>query len=271
LAQRVYANPAETEAFKAGEKVVKDIKAMPNKEGGFISIGGKEFPKLNEVKVSNAPEGTSINVGLKTNTGGEITDQEVKDILKKEFDVDVIEGTVQQSGTEATLVAKLSRELTDDELYKLSELTSQDAIPQLSNGVGKMTNIGKESWGDFNPEYFMDNTGKTIGSAPKINPSLREGQPEIGKGSEDLVARERFDIPKLEKVSFGGSDRDVYDLGDGKVLKVAKNSRGLDQNASSVDYYAEDAGLIPTTYEQGSNYVVKAKVLPPDANTKKMV
>jgi hypothetical protein len=137
------------------KKIVKNIKAIPNKEGGFISIGGKEFPKLSEVKVLNAPEGVSINVGLKTNVSGEITGTEVKDILKKEFGVVVVESSVQQSGTEPTLVAKLSRELTDDELYKLSELTSQDAIPQLSNGVGKMTNIGKESWGDFNPEYFI--------------------------------------------------------------------------------------------------------------------
>lgn len=155
-------------------KVAKDIKAIPNKDGGFISIGGNEFPKLSEVKVLNAPEGVSINVGLKTNVGGEITDTEVKDILKKEFSVDVVESSVQQSGTEPTLVAKLSRELTDDELYKLSQITLQDAIPQLSNGVGKMTNIGKESWGDFNPEYFlmgsndeMVDYSDELGSIPK--------------------------------------------------------------------------------------------------------
>lgn len=271
LAQRIYANPAETGIFKAGEKAVTDIKAIPNKEGGFISLGGKEFPALNEVKVPNASEGTSINVGLKTNVGGDITDQEVKDVLKKEFNVDVVEGAVHQSGTEPTFTAKLSRPLTDEELYKLTETLKQDAIPQLSNGVGKMTNIGKESWGDFNPEYFMDNTGKPIGATPVANPSLRTGQPEIGKVNEDLVARERFDIPKLKKISFGGSDRDVYDLGDGKVLKVAKNSRGLDQNVSSVDYYAEDNGLTPKTYEQGKNYVVKEKVLPPDKQTKAML
>lgn len=149
------------------KKVVKDIKTIPNKGGSFISFG-KKFPKLSEVKVLNAPEGVSINVGLKTNVGGEITDTEVKDILKKEFGVDVVESSVQQSGTEPTLVAELSRELMDDELYKLSELTSQDAIPQLSNAIGKMTNIGKKSWGDFNPEYFMDNSGKTINQHLKI-------------------------------------------------------------------------------------------------------
>lgn len=86
-----------------------------------------------------------------------------------------------------------------------------------------------------------------------------------------MVARERFDIPNLKKISFGGSDRDVYDLGDGNVLKVAKNGRGLMQNANSTDYYAEDAGLIPKTIEVGKNYVVKEKVNPPDYNVKKMI
>jgi len=38
LAQRIYTNPSEnTPAFKAGEKTVEDIKATPNKEGGFIA------------------------------------------------------------------------------------------------------------------------------------------------------------------------------------------------------------------------------------------
>ena len=110
---------------------------------------------------------------------------------------------------------------------------------------------------------------------------LREGQPPIGSdwndatqtriNLEETVARERFDIPNLEKVSFGGSDRDVYLLPNGSVLKVAKAPRGLTQNVSSSDYYAEDAGLIPRTIEQGKNYVVKEFVGKPDENTKAMV
>lgn len=108
---------------------------------------------------------------------------------------------------------------------------------------------------------------------------LRPGQRPVGADSfmrgdewvpmEEVVARERFNIPALKKISFGGSDRDVYDLGDGNVLKVSKSARGLNQNIS--DYYAEDAGLIPKTIERGKNYIVKEKVDPPDANTKAMV
>lgn len=270
LAQRLYAKPSENSpAFKSGEKAVEDFKAMPNKEGGFISLGGKEFPKLNEVKVPNAPEGTSINVGLKTNIGGEITDQEVKDIIKKEFNVDVVESAVQQSGTEPTLIAKLSRPLTDDELYKLSELTKQDAIPQLSNGVGKMTNIGKESWGDFNPEYFMDTNGKTMPiNAPETMPakinkstenrllieakkfktfeefkkSITEDRGGIGKGVEYS--------PVKRMVETGINDKPLTDFGF-KPEEMVTVYRGVD-NASQKTI--KEGDYIATSYDLAKSY-----------------
>ena len=108
-------------------------------------------------------------------------------------------------------------------------------------------------------------------------PSVIRGGDEYGKtaigevSADNMVARERFNIPSLKKISFGGSDRDVYDIGDGNVLKVVKTARGITQNVSSSDYYAENAGLIPKTIEVGKNYIVKEKVLPPDAQTKAMV
>lgn len=151
------------------------------------------------------------------------------------------------------------------------------------------------------PDYYKARFEKEIGDVLKKNDEfagqrgfiknpfaheeaqsgLRPGQPPIGSdwnpttesriNLDETVARERFDIPNLKKVSFGGSDRDVYELPSGNVLKVAKTSRGLDQNAFSSDYYAEDAGLIPNTIEKGKNYIVKERVNPPDENTKRMI
>lgn len=99
---------------------------------------------------------------------------------------------------------------------------------------------------------------------------LRPNEPEIGFGSGEMekVARERFNIPELKRLG-GGSDRDVFDLGD-KVLKVAKTARGLDQN-SMADWLAGQWGITPELLEKGKNYVVYEKVDPPDANTKKML
>ena len=100
---------------------------------------------------------------------------------------------------------------------------------------------------------------------------IRDGDERYYDYDVDKVARERFDIPKLKKISSGGSDRDVFDLGDGNVLKVSKTARGLIQNQAENDWYASQAGLLPEVQESGLNYVVAKKVNPPDANTTKMV
>ena len=81
----------------------------------------------------------------------------------------------------------------------------------------------------------------------------RDGKPIGFKYDTDQVARERFDFSKLTKIG-SGSDRDVYDLGNGKVLKVAKTARGLNQNIYEGDYYLK--GIVPEVSERGLNYVV---------------
>lgn len=80
------------------------------------------------------------------------------------------------------------------------------------------------------------------------------------------VARERFDIPNLKEIS-SGSDRVVFDLGDGKVLKVANTARGLAQNMQEGDAELIAKGLIPQVYETGLNYVVAEKVEAVDEDT----
>jgi hypothetical protein len=81
----------------------------------------------------------------------------------------------------------------------------------------------------------------------------RDGKPIGFTYDTDKVARERFDFSKLKKIG-SGSDRDVYDLGNGKVVKVAKTARGLTQNIYEGDYYLK--GIIPEVFERGLNYVV---------------
>lgn len=124
-----------------------------------------------------------------------------------------------------------------------------------------------DSWqltGDYPASSVKEGASKGV---------LRNGQPaiDVSRNYPDTVARDRFNIPALKKISFGGSDRDVYDLGNGAVLKVSKSSRGLTQNHYSSDHYAEGAGLIPKTLEVGKNYVVKEKVNLPNAQTRVMV
>ena len=74
----------------------------------------------------------------------------------------------------------------------------------------------------------------------------------------DKIALERFPISSLTKLG-AGSDRIVYDLKDGNVLKVSKNARGLLQNSfETPDYYL--AKLVPNVIESGLDYVVVEKI-----------
>lgn len=88
---------------------------------------------------------------------------------------------------------------------------------------------------------------------------LRDGENRIGFDTyTEKTARERFDIPKLQQIGKG-SDRTVFDLGGGYVLKVSQSERGLSQNAQA-DFFLADQGIIPGLQEIGRNYVVMERV-----------
>ena len=92
------------------------------------------------------------------------------------------------------------------------------------------------------------------------NPSYIRNIEEYGVGRDydtDKVARERFDIPSLKQIGKG-SDRTVFGLGDGKVLKVAHTARGLEQNMWEGEYVL--SGLQTKVFEKGLNYVVTENV-----------
>lgn len=88
---------------------------------------------------------------------------------------------------------------------------------------------------------------------------LRPGEDTIGFDTyTEKTARERFDIPKLQQIGKG-SDRTVFDLGGGYVLKVSQSERGLHQNAQA-DFFLAREGILPGIEEIGRNYVVMERV-----------
>lgn len=139
------------------------------------------------------------------------------------------------------------------------------------NEYGKKIKKGFKDTGRLNSDRVIKTAKYRLEVDKDLEPRLTAGKNKYRDYDTGLVARERFDIPNLEKISSGGSDRDVYNLGDDAVLKVAKTARGLAQNAIEADYFASEQGLIPKTLEVGKNYVVVEKVGKPDANTKAML
>ncbi len=122
-------------------------------------------------------------------------------------------------------------------------------------------------------EQRLENWGVTINNNQDVSFeatsqfTTRDGRNIGFTYDTDKVARERFDIQKLTKIG-SGSDRDVYDLGEGKVLKIAKTARGLTQNIYEGDYYLK--GIVPEVFERGLNYVVAEKVDSPRKNNQEM-
>lgn len=95
----------------------------------------------------------------------------------------------------------------------------------------------------------------------KLDSLLRVGR-RIGFDYDtDLTARERFNIPKLKRISQG-SDRIVYEIDDTKVIKIAKTARGLEQNIYEGSYDLVEEDLLTDVYERGLNYVIVEKVSP---------
>lgn len=109
----------------------------------------------------------------------------------------------------------------------------------LSEFQSKLKELGYDSL-----KAMVDNNTKFIG---------RNGK-EIGYTSDtEQTARERFDFSNLKKIGQG-SDRTVFELGNGYVLKVAHTPRGLEQNIYEGDYYLDN--ILPNVIERGLNYVV---------------
>lgn len=149
--------------------------------------------------------------------------------------------------------------------------------PDEAKAVAEIYDLNATAWANRNnrtrAQFFKTLT--IVKSTPErlqsVNDILKQEEPlvrdavKIGyKYETEKVARERFDIPKLGKPIGSGSDRDVFDLGDGKVLKVAKTARGLAQNFTETDQNLNDLGVTPKIYETGLNYNVVEKVTPFD-------
>lgn len=158
-----------------------------------------------KVKVENAPKGNHLNIGLLDGrTEVKMSQEEI--LSKLPPDVEVVSSTEVQ-GTEPTLSIETSRPLTDAEMAKLLEDTKQQAIPQMTDGVGVLHDAKRgtsEGWGEFNPEFFVDQKGKNLKEVKK-GLSLEEAddlellklKAEHGKAS----VKEQAKIAELEKRS----------------------------------------------------------------------
>jgi hypothetical protein len=240
-----------------------EVKTIPIEfEGGFVPFveGEEDLPFAVE-------EPTTEEVA------------QMQDIVKDYID----DGTTSLTEIKKAIAKELGyntkklRQTIDDAFNKYTA-TKKAAPAEVTSGViGRIGNALKKMFGKDAQKPFIAKDSKALEA--KLNDIKDDVRFQIEAGfrgtndmpvayryDTDKVARERFDIPKLKQIG-AGSDRVVFDLGDGKVLKVAKTPRGLEQNIHEGDYYLSGS-IIPEVFERGLNYVVVEKIEPPLKATK---
>jgi len=103
---------------------------------------------------------------------------------------------------------------------------------------------------------FIDNLNKmSVDEALRLRTPVPSGREQ--RVESEQVAERRFDLSAL-RVIGKGSSRVVYDLGDGRALKVAMNPKGLEQNQTLAPWDVESNldGFVPKVYEEGPDYLV---------------
>lgn len=64
-----------------------------------------------------------------------------------------------------------------------------------------------------------------------------------------FAARVKYAKSKLRQLGTPGSSRIAYDLGNDKVLKLAKNAKGIAQNGVEADGYVQSSGVVAKVYD----------------------
>jgi GNAT superfamily N-acetyltransferase len=245
---------------------------------GFVENKGKNKDfTTKETMYRNPIEVEETPFAIQEGTDAEVS--EMQDIVKDYIN----EGVTSLSEIKKSIAKELgynTRKLrqTIDDAYNQYTKTQEAAPKDVVGGVvGRIGNALKKMFGKDAQKPFIAKDGKAMQA--KLDEIREDVKFQIAGGfrstndmpiayryDTDQVARERYDIPKLKQIG-AGSDRVVFDLGDGKVLKVAKTPRGLEQNVHEGDYYLS-GNIIPEVFERGLNYVVVEKIEPPLKATK---
>jgi GNAT superfamily N-acetyltransferase len=260
--------------IKGGQEFIQSAKL------GYPTLEG-ELPKLRELLEKAKADGkTEVADKLQQridNINRDINQQK-KEIVT-DFFAKIADGTFKVDQTNYEMVRDyvlqtlkaIGIKLSEKNLAYLDQKALMDLVKVISDKFEKGEEITAQDLGLEKFELIseqarlqqMKSEGFETGNEPSTF-TTRTGE-KIGYTYDtDKVARERFDFSKLKRLG-GGSDRDVFDLGDGKILKVAKTARGLEQNIYEGDSYLS---FVPEVYERGLNYVVAERAEAPLVSNK---
>lgn len=187
LQQEGYSTPQVVSIMENLSKTTKNNKFLEEE----INLAKKELVPENAPTFEN-PNGeafisgtrkqpSTINVGMKTNVGGDLTEQMVVDEIAK-LGRNITRSKIHIDPQENSFAIDLDNALTPEEMHQLSINLKQDAIPQRIDGVGSMHGPGKmkPEWGNgvFNPEFFKEAGDDLVQTATPESNLVKKGTVE---------------------------------------------------------------------------------------------
>lgn len=239
---------------RKGEQPTEPVVEQGMPEGGFVPFqeGEEEIPfSVQELPTDEVNDMKEI----------------VKDLVEEGLNLNAIRNRIAKE------LGYDSKRLKETVNKAYQEYTKEFTPKEVTKGIiGRIGGFISDLFGGKAEDkvVILKDAQSTFAKASQLEQDVRfqieagfrgeNNMPIAYRYDTDQVARERFDIPKLKKIGEG-SDRVVFDLKDGKVLKVAKTPRGLEQNIYEGDYYLSGT-ILPETFERGLNYVVVEKISP---------
>ncbi len=239
-------------------------------EGGNLNVVDAEEDVVEEVEVETSPQ-TEVFPESRMLSREELT-------IVGNMGMQIAE---EKSGLESTIedingeIASVKQQLTQD--LKNPGLTKDDKINLREEAKSEITSY-KEDIAEAKREtrnaiakLKREAKKQEAGLVGKVaaSPDVQLSQQNISElftndktSNTDVVAFSKVPLSAIkDKRIPGGTTRDVYDIGNDRVIKIAKNPRGLQQNAS-IGYgdLRMLGGLVPNIYEVGTDYIVVEKV-----------
>jgi hypothetical protein len=222
---QIYAARYEARAARRGGTPMEQFKASN------IVFPGEKVGQFEGREVAQGP-GAIVNIGLNVFPelgGGTVHPAEAIRALKAQG-VDVTETQVRQSGTEPTLVARLSKPLTPEQGHAVSSVLRQEAIAQRTGNKGDLFGPAAEKWAPFNSDYFLDfdrslNQSATIGGYEGLVPFLTDEEKErLRDDSKRKILSIAENLPDAEEMAAvahaGRAKRGWYENSAQAILDV---------------------------------------------------
>lgn len=240
-----------------------------DESGNFNAVDAEE-DVVEEVEVETSPQAEEVNsprmlsreeLSIVGNMGMQIAEEKSG-----------LESTIEDINGE---IASVKQQLTQD--LKNPGLTKDDKINLREEAKSEITSY-KEDIAEAKREtrnaiakLKREAKKQEAGLVGRVaaSPDVQLSQQNISElftndktSNTDVVAFSKVPLSAIkDKRIPGGTTRDVYDIGNDRVIKIAKNPRGLQQNAS-IGYgdLRMLGGLVPNIYEVGTDYIVVEKV-----------